>query len=133
MPRGIPNPKPADIEPAIASLPPIDQYDAYAPRSIPQPEPEAPRLSRVKLERNYVPQNAFTVVGHLRPEIKRKDPAGNLVVTQKEEFIPNEPMPATIAGTGFPNKLWAGTVIDIAEAEAKNIVKQKIGVLEFAD
>lgn len=133
MPRGIPNPKPVEIEPAIAALPPIDQYDAYAPRSVPLPEPEGPKLARVKLDRNYVPINPYTVVGHLRPEIKRKDPAGNLVVTQTEEFIPGVEMPPKIAGTGFVGKLWAGTVIEIAEAEAKNIVRQKIGSLEFAD
>lgn len=133
MPRGIPNPKPVEIEPAIAALPPIDTYDAYVPRSFPQPEPEGPKMARVKLDRNYVPRGPYTVAGHTRPEIKRKDSAGREVIIQHEEFVPNEPMPAAIAGTGFVGKLWAGTVIEIAESEARDMVKQKIGSLEFAD
>jgi len=132
MPKGYPNEKPAEIE-ATASLTPVDAYDPYAPRSVPLPPPLEPKLARVKLERNYVPAEGFKVIGHTKPEIKRKDSAGREVIIQEEEFFPGEPMPAKIAGTGFPGKLWAGTVIELPEAEAKNIVKQKIGVLEFAD
>ena len=133
MPRGIPNPKPVEIAPAVAALPPIDEFDAYSPRHVPEPEPEGPRLARVKLNRNYCPINAFTIVGHTRPEIKKKNPAGREEIFQTEEWIPGEMMPAAIAGTGFKNKVWAGTVIELPETEAKSIVKQKIGSLEFAD
>ena len=132
MPKGYPNPKPVEVAPAVAALPPIDEFDAYSPRHVPEPEP-AVRLATVKLDRNYRPAGDYRVVGHNRPEIKRKDATGREVVIQTAEFIPDEPMPAAIAGTGFKDKLWAGTVIEVAEAEAKTIVKQKIGSLEFAD
>lgn len=125
MPKGYPNPKP--------ELPPVEVYDAFSPRALPLPSQEGPRLARVRLERNYRPAGDYKVIGHTRPEIKRKDPTGNLVIFQREEFIPDEAMPAAIAGTGFADKLWAGTVIEVVEDEAKTIVKQKIGSLEFAD
>jgi hypothetical protein len=139
MPRGIPNAKQpgndiAAMEAAnLASLPPVDVYDPYSPRHVPEPEPEGPRMARVRLERNYCPINPFSIVGHTRPEIKKKNPAGREEIFQTEEWIPDQMMPPAIAGTGFKDKVWAGTVIELPESEAKTIVKQKIGSLEFAD
>lgn len=134
MPRGIPNKKPEDSTPPVdgAPLPPVETYDPYAPRHVPEPEP-AVRLARVKLDKHYSPANPFSIVGHTRPEIKKKNPAGREEIFQTEEWIAGEMMPAAIAGTGFKNKVWAGTVIELPEVEAKAIVKQKIGSLEFAD
>lgn len=118
---------------AVPVLPPVEAYDPYAPRHVPEPEPEGPKMARVKLDRHYSPINAFSVVGHTRPEIKKKNAIGLDEIFQTEEWIAGEMMPPAIAGTGFKNKVWAGTVIELPETEAKTIVKQKIGSLEFAD
>jgi hypothetical protein len=147
MPRGIPNKKPEDalkptaeeVTAAAAWLAggnpsPLQPYEPHPDRLQPaEPVAEAPKLARVKLDRNYRPLNPFEVVGHHQPEIKRKDSAGRDVTIQEAAFIEGAPMPSAIAGTGFPNKVWAGTVIELPETEARAIVKQKIGSLEFAD
>jgi hypothetical protein len=106
------------------------------PPSIQKEEPmqeTAPKMVAMKLERNYRPAgDTFEIVGHTRPEIKRKDPSGKEVVIQKEEWIAGEAMPSAIPGAGFANKIWAGTVISLPLDEAKTVQKNRIGVPELA-
>jgi hypothetical protein len=91
------------------------------------------KMVPMKLERNYRPTGKFEIVGHTRPEIRKKSPSGKEVVIQAEEWVPGEAMPGAIPGAGFANKLWAGTVVKLPEDEAKAIQKARIGSLEFAD
>lgn len=91
------------------------------------------KKSVVRLEKNYHPCGEFEVVGWHRPKIERKDAAGNMVTVQKAEFIKGEMAPAPYPGVGFPNKIWAGTVIRVPEPEARTMQRGKIGVLDFED
>ena len=88
----------------------------------------------MKLERNYRPQSSdYTIVGHTKPEVRRKTAAGVEVVVEAEEFVKGEAMPAKYPGVGFANKFWAGTVLKLPEDEAKAIRKAGIGSVEIAD
>lgn len=93
----------------------------------------AAKTFAVRLEKNYHPLGDFEIVGWHRPELKRKDAAGNMIVVQKADFIKGEMAPAPYPGVGFPEKVWAGTVIKVPEAEARTLQRGKIGVLDFAD
>lgn len=100
---------------------------------MPAPAATAEPMEVMKLERNYRPAGEFEVVGWHKPEVKRKNAAGVEVIVEPAEFIKGERAPPTISGTGFSDKIWAGTVIRIGNAEAKNISRIGIAKLEFAD
>lgn len=87
----------------------------------------------MKLERNYRPVSDYTIVGHTKPEVRRKTAAGVEVVVEAEEFVPGQAMPGKYPGVGFANKFWAGTVLKLPEDEAKAIRKAGIGSVEIAD
>ena len=94
----------------------------------------SPKMIPMKLERNYRPGSEnFTIVGHTKPEVRRKTAAGVEVVVEAEEFVKGEAMPAKYPGVGFANKFWAGTVLKLPEDEAKAIRKNGIGSVEIAD
>ena len=96
--------------------------------------PAAVKMIPMKLERNYRPQSAdYSIVGHTRPEVRRKNAAGVEVVVEAEEFVSGQPMPGKYPGVGFANKFWAGTVLKLPEDEAKAIRKAGIGSVEIAD
>lgn len=94
---------------------------------------EPVKMIAMKLDRNYHPAGSFEVVGHTKPEIIRKNSAGVETIVSKEEWVPGEPMPATIAGTGFKDKFWAGTVLRLPVDEAKTVEKARIGVRSIED
>jgi len=100
---------------------------------VPAQAPAAEKQFSVRLLKNYHPCGVFDVVGWHRPKLERKDAAGNMVVVQKAEFIKGEMAPAPYPGVGFPNKIWAGTVIRVPEAEARTMQKGRIGELDFDD
>lgn len=95
--------------------------------------PAAVKFIPMKLERNYRPVSDYTIVGHTKPEVRRKNAAGVEVVVEAEEFVKGEAMPAKYPGVGFANKFWAGTVLKLPEDEAKAIRKAGIGSVEIAD
>lgn len=95
--------------------------------------PPAPKMVTIKLTRNYRPGGEFEIVGHWKDEIKVKNAAGQEVVVQKREFIPGETAPPRLAGTGFADKIWAGTVIKVGKDEAKAIRAADIGTVEVDD
>ena len=97
------------------------------------PEAPKPPMVTVKLSRNYRPAGDFEIVGHWKDEIKVKNAAGQEVVVQKREFIRDEVAPPKLAGTGFADKLWAGTVLKVAKDEARHIRTHDIGTLEVED
>lgn len=84
------------------------------------------KMFPVLLNKNYAPIKDYEIVGYLRPEVKRKDSAGNWRVEQKEEFIKGEMKPHESPGVGYPGKIWAGTQIKLPVDEAKDVIAKKI-------
>jgi hypothetical protein len=95
--------------------------------------PPAPARVTIKLNRNYRPGGDFEVLGYWQDEVKVKNAAGQEVVVRPREFIKGEVAPPKLAGTGFANKLWAGTVIKVSKDEAKAIRAAEIGTVEVDD
>lgn len=88
------------------------------------PKPEGVELFAVKLEKNYRPLGYYETVGWLKPAVYRKKFGHDKpVMIEPEEFIQGEKAPPAIAGTGFANKIWAGTTIKVAKPEAERLVK----------
>lgn len=90
------------------------------------------QMVAMRLERNYRPAGEFEIVGHTRPEIRKKTPAGVEEIVQEEKWMAGEAMPSAIPGAGFANKIWAGTVINLPVDEAKAVQKARIGVAHLA-
>lgn len=90
------------------------------------------QMVSMKLERNYRPVNEFGIVGHTRPEIRKKDAAGKEQVVQSQAWIAGEAMPPAFPGSGYPTKVWAGTVIDVPRDEAIAMQRAGIGVPHLA-
>lgn len=88
--------------------------------------PDSEKLFPVVLSKNYAPRGKFEIVGYLKPKVEKKDAAGKMIVVEAEKFIEGEMHPAPFPGTGFPNKIWAGTTIRLPIDEAKAIVSKKI-------
>lgn len=86
----------------------------------------APKLVKMQLTRNYVPRGPFTIVGYDRPEIKAKDAAGREHIVQTAAFIDGEMAPPIHPGVGFVGKVWASTVIEVPEDEARDMRRLKI-------
>lgn len=84
------------------------------------------KLFPVVLNKNYCPSGKYEIVGWLRPKVEVKDSAGKMITTEPEKFIEGEMRPAPYPGTGFPNKIWAGTTIRLPVDEAKMVVAKKI-------
>ncbi len=96
------------------------------------------KLFPVVLHKNYVPKGAYEIVGYLKDEVKRKNPAGQWIVVEKEEFIEGVMKPHPSPGVGFGEmdgkdgepkvnaKIWAGTTIRLPIDEAKHLVSKKI-------
>lgn len=99
-----------------------------APKMPPKPDEE---LTTIKLDRHYCPKGYYEVVGYHKEAVFRKRPDGQVVETEKAEFIPNERKPPSIAGVGFVTKIWAGTVLRLPKSEAREIRNAKIGSVEI--
>lgn len=108
--------------------------------------PPAPKMVSVLLSKNYRPREdldpadkakclppVFEVVGYWKDEIKRKNPAGQEIIVQKREFIPDEAKPPVQAGTGSDTKLLVGTVVKLRKDEAKYVRDHDIGTIEIDD
>jgi hypothetical protein len=90
------------------------------------PKPDDAVMIAVKLEKNYAPIGYYETVGWDRPKIEKKGPGGVIVVIQEAAFIKDEKAPPAVAGTGYANKVWAGTTIKLPEEEAKHV--DKVGI-----
>ncbi len=84
------------------------------------------KMFPVLLTKNYAPRGDYEIVGYLRPEVRRKDSAGNWRVESKEEFVRGEMKPHESPGVGYAKKIWAGTHIKLPVEEAKAILALKI-------
>lgn len=80
----------------------------------------------MELKRHYVPHALVTIVGHQRPARMVKNAAGEMKEAEPAKFIDGEMYPAAFPGVGYDNKIWAGTVIEVPEAEAKDMRKKGI-------
>ena len=119
MPRGIPNPKPEEVNIAVV---------AAVAKEI---EQEPVKLVAMKLERHYVPKGQFEIVGYTKPEVKKKTVTGDWKVVEPEMFMEGEPCPPPFHGVGYPNKIWATTVIRVPEAEAREMMRLGIAARDF--
>ncbi len=91
------------------------------------PNVEAPvKAVAMELTKNYVPKELLRIVGWQKAAVLRKNAAGQMVEVEKAEFIEGEMRPSVYPGTGFPGKIWAGTVIEVPEAEVKEMRSRKI-------
>jgi hypothetical protein len=59
------------------------------------------KLFPVVLTKNYVPLDAYEIVGYLKEAVKRKDAAGNWRVVEPEEFIEGVMKPHQSPGVGY--------------------------------
>jgi hypothetical protein len=80
---------------------------------------------RMELNRNYVPVKLLSVIGWNKPAVLKKNAAGQMVEVEPAEFVEG-PKPAPYPGAGFDNKIWAGTIIEVPEDEAKRMRSLKI-------
>ena len=136
MPKGIPNAKPAVEEPAIEM-----ETIGHTPAVTERVEAAKPKLVPVRLLRNYRPMTSeFEVVGYHKEPVLRKRPDGKMVTVEEGGFIKDHdddgaiiPAPPAMVGTGFANKLNAGTVVRLPRDEAKRARDLKIGELELDD
>lgn len=81
----------------------------------------------MELLKHYVPKKLVSVLGYNKPAILRKGNDGKMHEIEAAAFIDGEMKPAPYPGAGFPNKIWAGTIIEVPEAEAKEMRARKIG------
>lgn len=99
----------------------------------------APKSVKMELKRNYVPHNLISIVGYNRPAKMVKDAAGQMREVEPAAFVDGEVMPSIFPGVGFgavqengkkvrEQKVWAGTVIEVPEDEARNM--RKLGIAE---
>lgn len=103
-------------------------------------EANKPKTVRMTLLKNYRPGGEFQVLGYNKEPVIRKRPDGKLVEVEPGGFIEEMdesgnimPAPAKLPGTGFPDKLLAGTVINVSSAEAKRMRANGIGEVEIDD
>jgi hypothetical protein len=107
-----------------------------------------PKMVRVKLLRNYRPQEAldptdtakkrrlppvFDIVGHWKPAIIVRNKLGKEEEMEPAKFIEGEPAPSSKAGVGYADKLWAGTIARFTTDEARYIRANGIGEIEIDD
>lgn len=82
---------------------------------------------KMELKRHYVPHKLISIVGYQRPAKVVKNAAGEMKEVEPAKFIEGEVYPAIFPGVGFENKIWAGTVIEVPEDEAKTMRQKSIG------
>lgn len=88
--------------------------------------PETEKMFPVVLKKHYAPSGEYKIIGHLQPKVEHKDAAGRMITIEPEKFIEGEMQPPPYPGTGFPNKIWAGTHISLPLEEAKMVVAKNI-------
>jgi len=118
---------------AVASPDPITETEKVEPvteavaLNEPTPAPKAAKTVAMELLKHYVPKKLISIMGYNKPAIVQKGPDGRMHEVEKAAFIDGEARPAPYPGAGFANKIWAGTVIEVPEDEAKEMRAKKIG------
>lgn len=108
--------------------PTLNETEIFPAATVAAIEKNKPKTVKMELKRHYVPHELISIVGHQRPERKVKNAAGEMVVATESKFIEGEKFPPVYPGVGFDNKIWAGTVIEVPEEEAR-MMRQK-GIAE---
>lgn len=80
----------------------------------------------VILSKNYAPRGDYEIIGHWKPEVKKKAADGGWIVIEPEKFVKGQMKPHANPGVGFEGKIWAGTHISLPLEEAKSLVASKI-------
>lgn len=83
---------------------------------------------KMELKRHYVPHNLIAIIGYERPARFVKNAAGEMKEAEPAAFIDGEMYPPIFAGVGYENKIWAKTVIEVPEDEAKTM--KRLGIAE---
>lgn len=103
-------------------------------------EAAKPKLVPVRLLRNYRPAGEFEIVGYQKEPVLRKRPDGKMVTVEEGGFIKEADengaimaAPPAMPGTGFADRLNAGTVVRLPRDEAKRARDLKIGEYELDD
>lgn len=103
-------------------------------------EANKPKMVTMTLLRHYRPGGEFEVLGWNKKPVVRKRPDGKLVETEPGGFIEElddngniMPAPAALPGTGFADKILAGTVIRVGVDEAKKMRANGIAEREIDD
>jgi hypothetical protein len=103
-------------------------------------EAAKPKLTPVRLLRNYRPMGQFEVVGYHKEAVIRKRSDGKMVTIEEGGFFKETdddgdimPAPPSMVGTGFADKLNVGTVVRLPRDEAKRARDEKIGEYELDD
>lgn len=101
------------------------------PRGVYDRKPKEPEMSEEKmfpviLRKHYAPSGKYEIIGHFQPKVERKDAAGKMITVEPEKFIEGQMQPPPFPGTGFPNKVWAGTHINLPVDEAKTVIARNI-------
>lgn len=80
----------------------------------------------MELKRHYVPHKLVSIVGYQKPARIVKNAGGEKVEVEPARFVEGEMFPPIFPGVGFDGKIWAGTVIEVPEAEAKDMRQKGI-------
>ena len=88
----------------------------------------ATKMVKMELKRNYVPLKPYTIIGYERPARFVKNAAGEMKEAEPAAFIEGETFPPLFPGVGYDGKIWAKTIIEVPEAEAK--VMRSKGIAE---
>ena len=79
----------------------------------------ATKMVKMELKRNYVPLKPYTIIGYERPARFVKNAAGEMKEAEPAAFVEGETFPPLFPGVGYDGKIWAMTIIEVPEAEAK--------------
>ena len=117
-----------------------ETFEIMPPATAAAIEANKPKMVRMTLLRHYRPAGEFEVMGYNKEPVMRKRPDGKMVVTEPGGFITETDdsgkvmsAPAATPGTGFSDKILAGTVIRIGTDEAKTMRKNGIAEAEIED
>lgn len=84
-------------------------------------------LFPIRLLRNYVPKGEYKIAGYQKAPVQQKNAIGVMVTVDPGGWQEGEMHPSPLPGTGFPNKIWAETVVQLPMDEAKEVMAKKIG------
>ena len=88
----------------------------------------ATKMVKMELKRNYVPLKPYTIIGYERPARFVKNAAGEMKEAEPAAFVEGVSFPPLFPGVGYDGKIWAKTIIEVPEAEAK--VMRSKGIAE---
>ena len=88
--------------------------------------PTTAKTVKMELKRHYVPRKLVSIVGYERPARFVKNAAGETKEAEPAAFIAGEMFPPIFPGVGYDNKIWAKTVIEVPEDEAKEMRQRGI-------